>query len=723
MAPIAKETEVVTPPAQAGGAAQRNASLRGEDAGPKTQPVALEVPVSVNGARTVDSSDKREPFSESTRTVLVFGHGAVIRLSAPVAPGQLLFLTNEKTKKEVICQVVKSKNYRSVSGYVELEFTEPVVGFWGMRFPNDRIASQPSAAPAVPPAAPASTAARIPEPKLPSAPAAPKAPVAPPSSANVAAPGKPLTPPAQTGAVAKPATPAAAAAGIVPQRRASDQPVTATSPAAPVVPASPKQHPETETLRQEAARLQQQLSSLAFSPAPAANSANAHNAAPSTSPNVAEQAAAKIIELSQPVRVPIVPQSKAPAPEAAPPAKRVAPTEKPAIDFGADEMKIPSWLEPLARNAAPPAPAAPPVAAPASRSVVMPSAVPVAPTAETAPSEHATRSTLEAEGADFQPKAHEAESIAADAAPEATSAEDTNYVPSFGGGLLGGDEASGAQLAGSSRKGLVIGLIAAGLVAAAAGGAWYFRGDLRALMPSASNAAAAAAAAPPAVFNNSALAVNAPVQPTSPATNVASAVASSPTPAASAQVSVTTPTAATTVVAGSREPSRELPAKPAESEHVAAPAPEPKKPSIGKLRLYSPTAARSQNADAVSAPTLGASALPEGGAAVDPSAFAGSEKQPAAPVAVGGDVKAARLISSVPPSYPLLARTQHITGDVKLDALVDPTGRVTNMKVISGPVLLHQAAMAALRQWRYQPATLDGKPVPMHLTVTIQFRM
>jgi protein TonB len=45
------------------------------------------------------------------------------------------------------------------------------------------------------------------------------------------------------------------------------------------------------------------------------------------------------------------------------------------------------------------------------------------------------------------------------------------------------------------------------------------------------------------------------------------------------------------------------------------------------------------------------------------------------------------------------------------------------MKVVSGPVLLHQAAMDSLRQWRYEPAMLDGKPVPMHLTVTVQFRL
>jgi len=71
--------------------------------------------------------------------VLVFGNGAVIRLNSGVTAGQLLFLTNEKTKKEVVCQVVKSKNYSSASGYVELEFTEPAVGFWGMRFPSTAL--------------------------------------------------------------------------------------------------------------------------------------------------------------------------------------------------------------------------------------------------------------------------------------------------------------------------------------------------------------------------------------------------------------------------------------------------------------------------------------------------------------------------------------------------------------------------------------------------------
>src|SRR5437660_6025650 len=137
MPPIAKDAENLAP--KPDGSAR--ATSGSGDSAIKQQPVALEVPVTVNGARALDGSDKREPFSESTKTVLIFGSGAVIRLSSAVAPGQLLFLTNEKTKKEVVCQVVKSKNYRSLSGYVELEFTESVVGFWGMRFPSDRLGS------------------------------------------------------------------------------------------------------------------------------------------------------------------------------------------------------------------------------------------------------------------------------------------------------------------------------------------------------------------------------------------------------------------------------------------------------------------------------------------------------------------------------------------------------------------------------------------------------
>ncbi len=89
MSSLTKETDVLT-------SAAETAALPPRAQAPvaKPQPVALEVPVTVNGARTVEGSEKREPFSEATKTVLVFGTGAVIRLSSTVEAGQLLFLTN-----------------------------------------------------------------------------------------------------------------------------------------------------------------------------------------------------------------------------------------------------------------------------------------------------------------------------------------------------------------------------------------------------------------------------------------------------------------------------------------------------------------------------------------------------------------------------------------------------------------------------------------------------
>ncbi len=96
MAPIAKELEAPN---------SQQLETAAPASGNKAQPAALEIPVTVNGARTIAGSDKREPFSENTQTVLVFSNGAVIRLSSAVTSGQLLFLTNEKSKKEVVCQV------------------------------------------------------------------------------------------------------------------------------------------------------------------------------------------------------------------------------------------------------------------------------------------------------------------------------------------------------------------------------------------------------------------------------------------------------------------------------------------------------------------------------------------------------------------------------------------------------------------------------------------
>ncbi len=163
----------------------------------------------------------------------------------------------------------------------------------------------------------------------------------------------------------------------------------------------------------------------------------------------------------------------------------------------------------------------------------------------------------------------------------------------------------------------------------------------------------------------------------------------------------------------------------------ARPAAEPaKKPILGEVHLAKPKVTPSRRAQSAGEPDAGIALsneeLSDSGAEALNAGLVGSNEKPSAPAAplpVGGEVKQAKLISSVAPAYPALAKTQRVSGNVLVDALIDANGRVTSMKVVSGPTLLQQAAMDALKQWKYQPASLDGKPVSMHLAVTIQFRL
>jgi general secretion pathway protein A len=87
----------------------------------------------------------------------------------------------------------------------------------------------------------------------------------------------------------------------------------------------------------------------------------------------------------------------------------------------------------------------------------------------------------------------------------------------------------------------------------------------------------------------------------------------------------------------------------------------------------------------------------------------------------GGNLQPPKLVSSPPPAYPLLARTEKMQGVVVIDALVDATGKITDMRVISGSARLTQAAMDTLRTWKYEPARLNGQPIPLHVQVSINF--
>jgi len=205
---------------------QTNAAAPG---GAKPQPVAMEIPVTVNGASTVAGSDKRQPFSETTQTVLVFGSGAVIRLAAAVGPGQLLFVTNEKSKQEVVCQVVKTKQNGSGAGYVELKFTEATTDFWGIRAGGHGAGSATPAPPSL---------------AVPSAVGAVGAPTK--TLEQQLTNPKTATPATQPDSVRIPAT-------VIPSAPPSVVPAAPVAPAnaiptAPVVPAQPPTQPKVPTL-------------------------------------------------------------------------------------------------------------------------------------------------------------------------------------------------------------------------------------------------------------------------------------------------------------------------------------------------------------------------------------------------------------------------------------------------------------------------------------------
>ena len=116
---------------------------------------------------------------------------------------------------------------------------------------------------------------------------------------------------------------------------------------------------------------------------------------------------------------------------------------------------------------------------------------------------------------------------------------------------------------------------------------------------------------------------------------------------------------------------------------------------------------------------LGAGGLPgtAGPSAPPPVAFS----SPEVPVKTGGQIQMPKVISSPPPAFPDLARSQGVQGTVVMDALIDATGTVAAVKVISGPLTLRQAAMDALRRWKYQPARLNGQPTSVHINVNINF--
>jgi len=92
------------------------------------------------------------------------------------------------------------------------------------------------------------------------------------------------------------------------------------------------------------------------------------------------------------------------------------------------------------------------------------------------------------------------------------------------------------------------------------------------------------------------------------------------------------------------------------------------------------------------------------------------------PLRIGGQIKAPIKTKDVTPVYPAIAQSAHVAGTVTIEATIGPDGKVVDAKVVRSIRMLDQAALDAVRQWEYTPTLLNNVPVPVLVTVTVNFK-
>jgi periplasmic protein TonB len=96
---------------------------------------------------------------------------------------------------------------------------------------------------------------------------------------------------------------------------------------------------------------------------------------------------------------------------------------------------------------------------------------------------------------------------------------------------------------------------------------------------------------------------------------------------------------------------------------------------------------------------------------------------PVTPLRVGGAIRAPQRIRDVAPRYPAIAQASRVEGIVILEAVIEEDGSVRDVRVLRSKPLLDEAAIEAVRQWRFTPTLLNGQPVPVVMTVTVSFSL
>ena len=92
-------------------------------------------------------------------------------------------------------------------------------------------------------------------------------------------------------------------------------------------------------------------------------------------------------------------------------------------------------------------------------------------------------------------------------------------------------------------------------------------------------------------------------------------------------------------------------------------------------------------------------------------------------IRAGGGITEPKKTKDVAAIYPAVAQSARVSGVVILEAVIGIDGRVTDVKILREVALLSDAAVAAVRQWEYTPTMLNGSPVPVIMTVTVNFTL
>jgi protein TonB len=622
MAPVSKDTLEVASPAAGNPVSQSSAPASSPSSPTRSEVVSLEIPVKVHGSRVTQVvggvTPSTEPFEEQTQTMIVFPEGAVVKLSTAVNAGQMLVLTNLKTRQDAICRVLKVRPNPSLANYVEVEFTHRQPGYWGISFPSD-AGAEPKKAVSAPPPAPVEAKPKADAPSDISwapAPAAPNTPAKPPE----------VAPPPQT---VKPSV----------------------SPSKLSAPPAAKLEPTFISIgTQEEVQV-------------------AASATAATKPG-------KLLESELEKLIAPAPKNE-PAIELPPAA---APAEVSLTDLQGDaKTETPVLFSAIS-------------AGPAEADLIPPAA----------------QATPVASGRIF---GRFAGSTTLDST-SVTHADGQSEHLNLSGAAAASKIPSSGQNWTLTAAGIAV------LLAGLAGGIYYVRSHAK---NSGAESRVANISRPAGPLGTQSQGFDAAVQPSPSANSISNAPVTAATTAAS------TTAAGVTAIGG---------ATAAVVQPQLTPAAKEVAPSVTSNMMTNalnahPTAAARAGDEAADEPMVTSHpgyAESNGNALADiPSSSSAASLpmptiQPEGPVKSGGRVQEPKLIASAVPVYPQSAKNAGIQGDVVIEATIDKDGNVAGMRVISGPAMLRQAALDALRKWKYEPSKLDGQPISVQLTVTLKFR-